>query len=142
MGKVFYIGGYSDKKWVESLLAAADSLGKSLVLGDRQCPKNTFTGYEMIIIDAEIFKLDRLILLLKEIRAVARAKIVVVTSSPTWKEARKILLEGASDYTRKTDDREAIVNLLNGHAPTLIRGNIHGSFVSEGDDNEKNNLVG
>jgi DNA-binding response OmpR family regulator len=120
MTGVCFVNGQGDRQWVEALRQAVESLGKSFVPIDRAHLENKIQDCELIILDAGAIG-DDLGTFVKDIRTSnAQARIVVVSSAPHWKEARQILLAGATDYVRKTNDSETMIDILLGNVPTLL----------------------
>ena len=39
-------------------------------------------------------------------------KVIVVTTSPTWKQARRVFYAGATDYVRKSSDKHEILAMI------------------------------
>ena len=67
--------------------------------------------YVLIVIDAA--KVEDVFLLISSIRAQRpEARVVVVTTSPTWRRAREAFRAGATDYIRKSlNKRETLAAL-------------------------------
>ncbi len=114
MTKVLFINGQSDRHWIESLEQTALCLGESLELADHQHLEGvSFQNYALIIIDAGA--VNNPISTVRHIRSCnSQVRIVMVSSTPHWKQARETLLAGATDYVRKVDGREAILDILRG----------------------------
>ncbi len=105
MEDVFFIIGQSDHQWVKNLRLIGHNLGKSSVLVSHENFPNIYQDCELFILDTGAVA-DDLISIIKRIRSSnAKARIVVVSPAPHWKEARETLLAGASDYRRKIDDK-------------------------------------
>ncbi len=119
MTKMIFADGQSDPHWIESLRRAALKLGKSFRVMDHSALlKTTHLECELVILDADVS--HDLVSIVKHIRSNApRVRIVVVSSTPQWKQARSILLTGATDYVRKADSEDAILNMLRGGDPEI-----------------------
>lgn len=141
MAGVCFINGQSDRQWIESLREAAQSLGKPFMRIDHWRLQDKLQDCELIIIDAGAIG-DDLISVVERIRALnSGVRIVVVSSVPHWKEARQILLAGATDYVRKENDREAILGILRGNLPALQhRFNVTGQ-ETKGNTHETHHLT-
>jgi DNA-binding NtrC family response regulator len=127
MADVVLVSDRSDCNWVEALGQATSSLGKSMMLTDHQCLGSlSLEGCKLVIIDTGAKAVD-VISAVQCIRSKDQyLRIVVVSSTPHWKQARDALLAGATDYRRKTDDSEDILEILRGGSPraTVERGSI------------------
>ena len=67
-----------------------------------------FSAYDAIIIDATV--VENILSLIATIRhQQSTAKIIVAATSPTWTWAREIFLAGATDYIKKTLDKEELL---------------------------------
>lgn len=67
--------------------------------------------HELIILDAtNINDTPELVTSIR--RIFPEARIIVATSSPTWKLAREVFYAGAIDFVRKTTDQEAILTAI------------------------------
>jgi DNA-binding response OmpR family regulator len=122
MSKVLISNGQDDYIWIGSLRRNVQALGESLKLVDLQSLQSLNKEDDLIILDAAMIGDEDLISIVKSIRANASwAPIIAVSSAPNWKEARRVLLAGVSDYIRKPYDKEAIGDMLKGETPALLR---------------------
>jgi len=138
---VCFINGHGDRQWIESLRQAVNSLGKPFVAMDHRHLKDKLQKCELILIDAGAIG-DDLSSVVRCIRASnSQVRIVVVSAAPHWKEARQILLAGATDYVRKENDREAILGILRGDIPTLLRRSTVSEQETKGNENETHHLI-
>jgi DNA-binding NtrC family response regulator len=85
--------------------------------------KPDLSGYTLIILDAgiqaDLEHLSTLSELLKQLFQITpQARVLVTTSSPTWKRTREALIAGAVDYIRQTLDPDSLYNNL---APTISK---------------------
>lgn len=85
--------------------------------------KPELKGYTLIILDAGILadqeELNTLSELLAELfKDYREARVLVTTSSPTWKRTREALIAGAVDYIRQTLDPDSLYNNL---VPTISK---------------------
>ncbi len=120
MAKVLFVNGQSDRHWVETLRKAAHNLGKTLVFVSHKHVQEHIQNYELVILDSESIGKEDLTAVVQRVHtSYPEVRIVVISSSPHWKEARQTLLAGATDYVRKTDDIETISRLLHGDRSTL-----------------------
>lgn len=112
MNKILFVAGPNDRHWIQALRQSALDMNKFLVLMDYcQMEEVSYRDYELIVLDASI-TVD-LVRVIMNIRASdPRARVVVVSSAPHWKQARETLLAGAIDYVRKMDTQAAILDFL------------------------------
>lgn len=113
MSRMLLIKGQNDNEWFGTLARAASDLENSVTRIDQTQVDNNLRiqNYEMAILDANTLSDPASIVNL--IRSCApQVRIVVVASTPHWKQARELLLRGATDYVRKVDDRDAIKHML------------------------------
>jgi DNA-binding response OmpR family regulator len=121
MTRVYLIKGQGDQRWVESLRKAVNSLGMSFLSVDHRVLYGNLQEGDLIILDAGAVR-DDLGSIVRHIRATnPQIRIVVVSSAPHWREARQTLLAGATDYVRKANDQNGILDILHGKVPTLIK---------------------
>lgn len=106
------IGTATDDPWRPVIEEALTSLGSLQIV--REVDALRFTrqqSYDVIMIDAT--KVEDVFLLTSVIRLQRpEAKIVIVTASPDWKLARKAFRVGATDYIRKSMNKEEILSIL------------------------------
>jgi len=111
-GRFLLINGTRDHRWRQVLEEALTPLG-SLQTGDeREAIKLVLQqSYDFVIVDATAVK--NVPLLVSRIRVQRpNARVIVATASPTWRRARQAFQAGATDYVRKSLDREEILFTL------------------------------
>jgi hypothetical protein len=112
MAKVLLVNDKGVRYWTDLLRQAVLKLGGTLTLLDQRDVKDkAWGGFDLIILDASI--VDDLTLTIQAIRSSDRlARIVVVSPTPHWKQARETLLIGGTDYVQKVDDEAELLGLL------------------------------
>ena len=112
MANMLLVNGSADHPWIELLRRVVFNLGKSLTVIDQQRWKEVpLQDYELIVLDASAVANPTS--MIHEIRSWdPRARILVVTPAPHWKQARETLLAGAIDYVRKIEDKAMIESFL------------------------------
>lgn len=113
MSAMLLIKGDNGNDWFSTLCKAASGLGRSVTWTDHtQIGKSLREqDYELAILDANT--IPDPVSTVNAIRSGdPRVRIVVVSSIPHWKEARELLLRGATDYVRKVDDEAAVRHML------------------------------
>lgn len=107
--KILHIGSPADAAWVEILRDALLPLGQMESTSDPEiCLHDQQTHYDLIIIDAAALN-DVQPLVNTLHRQLPNIPIVVVTTSPTWQRARRWLLAGATEYMRKSLDKDTLL---------------------------------
>lgn len=101
-----------DDPWRQVIEEASASLGTLHIASELDALSLTWQGdYDIIIIDAG--KVADVFLLVSRIRAQKPgARIVVATASPTWMRAREAFRAGATDYIRKSMNKEVVLFAL------------------------------
>ncbi len=106
--KFLLVGDMMATQWPMRLARALLPLGDLNVLTEHQLAESNdqyLERYDWIIVDASaVTDVVQLVSSLKE--RVPHSKIVVVTTSPTWRRARDVLQAGALDYLRKPLDEK------------------------------------
>ena len=113
MSAMLFIKGQNGNDWFSTLSRAASDLGRSVTWIDHAQAGESlrFQDYELAILDANT--ISDPVAAVRAIRSSApQVRIVVVSSTPHWKQARELLLGGATDYVRKVDDETAIQHML------------------------------
>lgn len=118
------IGGSCDDPWRKVIEGAVASLGTLQIAREVDALNLTRQqDYDVIVIDAA--KVADVFLLVSCIRTQKPdARIVVATASPTWRRAREAFRAGASDYIRKSMNKEEVLSALGatvGKAPPAGR---------------------
>jgi DNA-binding NtrC family response regulator len=99
----FLLIGRSGTLWQEVLQA---SLGKLDVM-ERKALDSHALNYKLYVIDATYVQdASNTVRLIRS--KDPKARVLVVTSSPTWKIARDVLKAGAVDYVKKSLNKEAV----------------------------------
>jgi len=98
--------------WSRTLAQAVTSLG-GLELVTEKLPfeRATQTPYDIIFVDASAVP-DTVFLISRLRQQCPQARVVVVTASPTWQQARDAFHSGATDYIRKTLNRKEILAVM------------------------------
>jgi DNA-binding NtrC family response regulator len=111
-GRFLLIDGIRDHYWRQVLEEALAPLGTLQTGDEREAIKLVLQqSYDLVIVDATEVK--NVPLLISRIRAQRLdARVVVATASPTWRRAREAFQAGATDYIRKSFDREEILFTL------------------------------
>jgi len=106
------LDGRDDHHWLRVLQGAASGLDGALeVVSEAEREHIRWRDYDLIILDAGV--VSDLVSTIHWIHLQdSGACVVVLSSAPTWKQAREVMLAGAMDYARKSLDREYIVSTL------------------------------
>jgi DNA-binding NarL/FixJ family response regulator len=101
-----------DDPWRQVIEEASASLGTLHIASELDALSLTWQeDYDVMIIDAA--KVADLFLLVSCIRTQKPdARIVVATASPTWRRAREAFRAGATDYIRKSMNKEVVLFAL------------------------------
>jgi hypothetical protein len=112
VASVLLVNGQGGRQWAELLRRAASSVGLFLDYIDHQHIEGvSFRDYELVVLDSgAISKPKTTVQMILSSNPLAR--IVVVSSSPHWKQAREVLLAGATDYVKLVDDEATIAGVL------------------------------
>lgn len=82
-----------------------------LVLDSYFTRKNLVQAQDVIVVD--VSEIDTLHKVIKTIRQVQpSSRIIVISSTPTWKQTRELMRLGASNLVRKSADVEEMVGEL------------------------------
>jgi DNA-binding NtrC family response regulator len=100
-----------DSPWSDTIRLALSPLGKPHFITETEIMAQIDTqSYDLIIIasgdiDGEIGDL------VKKLRfSCPETPIIVTTNSPTWRRAKEVFLAGATDYIRRTLDKNKILS--------------------------------
>jgi DNA-binding NarL/FixJ family response regulator len=107
--KILHIGNPADTTWITILRNALTPLGQLDSISKPEIPLHVQQKhYDLIIIDAATLNdVETLVTALHQQEP--NIPIVVVTTSPTWQRARRVLLAGAADYIRKSLDTDSLL---------------------------------
>lgn len=110
--KSLLLGGQGGQYWLEALRSAMAALDRELgIASEAEITQIAWCDYDLVILDAGI--VSDLHAVISQIRAYnPEARIVVLSSSPDWKQAREVMLAGGVDYTRKSLDKDYILSTL------------------------------
>ena len=99
---ILLINGSSDGYWRQVLQEALSPLGSVAIAEEREALSQVLRQqHDVIIIDASaVTKAFELVSEIRRMRPDAR--VVIATTSPTWRLAREAFHAGATDYVRKT----------------------------------------
>jgi DNA-binding NtrC family response regulator len=102
-----------DSVWLEIVGDALQSLGELQVVSEQEASMQIkVKDYDLMILDATAISGDIATLVARLHKERPNVPIVVATTSPTWQRARQVFRAGASDYIRKSLDRERILASL------------------------------
>jgi DNA-binding NtrC family response regulator len=104
------INGIRERRWRKVLEEALAPLGTLQVGEEKDAVEVVLQqSYDVVVVDATVVK--DVPLLVSRIRAQQPdARIVVATASPTWRRAREAFYAGATDYIRKSLNKEEILS--------------------------------
>ena len=106
------INGTRERRWGKVLEEALAPLGTLEVGEERDAVEIVLQqSYDVVIVDATVVK--DVPLLVSRIRAQQPdARIVVATASPTWRRAREAFYAGATDYIRRSLNKEEVLSVF------------------------------
>jgi DNA-binding NarL/FixJ family response regulator len=112
MAEVLLLNGQSGRYWIDLLQRAVRNLGGTLIVLDwRDARPEAWAGHDLIILDASV--VGDLASTIRTIRAFdPLVRIVVVSPTPHWKQARETLVAGGTDYVKKAEDETELVGIL------------------------------
>jgi len=99
--KALLLGGPEDRTWEEYLRKAVEDLDRELTLAT-ETPFNEvpWSDYDLVILDDGIA--GDFAQMISQIHARnPEARIILFSSSPSWEQAREVMLAGAVDYAPK-----------------------------------------
>lgn len=107
--------------WTEVLREALSQLGSLKATTESKSITSIIDGnYQVVIVDEAAS--DNLSLLVARIRAQRpEIAVIVATASPSWTGAREVFRSGATDYIRKTFDRNETAAAIKATIPKSAR---------------------
>jgi DNA-binding NarL/FixJ family response regulator len=119
--RFLFISTPLNRTYADVLATVLSPYGKLNICTWQEMPD--LIGYTLIFLDAGILADLKYVKSLTELLGQLfsyhpQARVLVTTSSPTWKRARDALVAGAVDYIRQTLDPNSLYNTL---LPTLKR---------------------
>ena len=98
--------------WVRILQEVVTSLGSLQIASKQETIKLVSQrDYDLLVVDAA--KVEDVFCLVSSIREQQPdARILVVTTSPTWRRAREAFRAGATDYIRKSMNKTELLCIL------------------------------
>lgn len=122
MGITFLlVGNREESPWAQTLAEALAPLGELGIISEQEAFKEIeHKRYDVIIVDSTVVK--EVAPLVARLRVQQpEAHVVVATVSPTWQRARDAMQAGASDYIRKSLNKQetlaAMKKILNQTRP-------------------------
>lgn len=102
------IGTTTETRWPKVLKDALSPLGELHIASERETIRAVSEReYDVILVDAGA--VQDIIQMIGRLRSQQpRARIVVVTASPTWQQSRAVFRAGAADYIRKSLDKKKL----------------------------------
>lgn len=110
--RILLLNGRSDRYWLRALQEAASVFDRALeVVSEARMEHIPWRDYDLIILEAGV--ISDLLSTISWIHSQSSgARVMVFSPAPTWKQAREVMLAGATDYARKSLDREYILSTL------------------------------
>ena len=108
---VVIIGNNADSLWVTAVRDALANWG--IVQFQPECealanlPEKS---PDLLLVDASTLETDTVQFVASLNRANPCTPIIVATTSPTWRRARDIIRAGATDYVRRSFDKQLVLN--------------------------------
>lgn len=122
--KFMLIGHRDESVWFQNLANALTALGTLQVFPQKEAIQHIRQDqYDLVIIDKSFAKNE--LHLIERIRSLQPdARIIAITSTPTWRQIREILKAGAMDYISKSmSEREYFLifkDILDKQPPACI----------------------
>ena len=110
--RIALIDGNSGKHWMQLLRSCcAECDAHLMTIQESLIPNRCFPKIDLILLDAS--SVTNIHTVIKNLLSLdSRHKIVVITSSPHWREARDAYRMGAFDYITKSLDCNGIKKML------------------------------
>jgi DNA-binding NarL/FixJ family response regulator len=103
------ISDRGESAWANALRETLLHLGSLEIISEEKTNFRIFNAqYDLIIIDASAVKKPAH-LVTQLLNQKPEVRVVVATITPTWQEARTVLLAGAADYFRQSLNKEELV---------------------------------
>jgi DNA-binding NtrC family response regulator len=111
-GKTLLLSGSGDQTWEKHLRMAIEILNKELdVATEMAIDDLPWSDYDLVILDAGA--ISNMTEIISQVRAHnMAARIILFSSSPTWKQAREAMQAGAMDYAPKVLQRDQILAVI------------------------------
>ena len=109
--KIVILSNNNESPWITVVQNALAGFGETHIWDEKQT-LGTFKDEKMdlLLIDASTVEHDVVLLVQTLHYENESVPIVVATTSPTWRRARKVLLAGAADYIKRSFEAETILN--------------------------------
>lgn len=132
-----------DSAWVREVRETLGGLGDVRVASEQAALEQvTAKDYDLIIIDSTAIGGDLPTLISELHSEQPDIPIVVATMSPTWQRARQAFLAGATDYIRKSFDRERILAIAQEVLERSVLVSRYGEEPKEDDHFQGDDLAG
>jgi DNA-binding NtrC family response regulator len=112
MKQMIVITNYPDSSWLKTVVEALAFVAQVEAVAEQEVwTAVQKTPYDLILIDTSNINGD-VVTLVKEVHQfLPTLPIVVFTTSPTWRRARELFLAGATDYVRRSLEKETILSV-------------------------------
>jgi len=103
------IGNLCESYWHQTLKEALSNIGSLEIQSEESSLSLVLKkNFSLIIVDAGgVYNPSCLVSRIREVQPDAR--IVVMTASPTWKQAREMFYAGVTDYMRKLPNKDELL---------------------------------
>lgn len=107
--RIYLLTQNATSPWVTAVLKATPPLGEITIGNDQEFRQRLAAAPpDLLLLDASGFTQDVVKMVEQCRRLQPEMPIIVATTSPTWKNARAVLMAGATDYIRHSFDVEEI----------------------------------
>jgi len=112
MKQVMVVTNYPDSSWLTMVVEALTMVAQVTAVPEEGVATAVQkTRYDLFLIDTSNINGD-VVTLVKEIHQLfTTLPVVVFTTSPTWRRARELFLAGATDYVRRSLEKETILSV-------------------------------
>ena len=108
---VAIIGNNADSLWVTAVRDALAHWGTVQFWPEHEALTDLKDNPpDLLLVDASTLKTDAVQFVTSLNRVNPYMPIIVATTSPTWRRARDLLLAGATDYVRRTFNKQLILD--------------------------------